>query len=78
MICYYCCKGYQWRKDRKIIGTSFRNRSYFEEVLSRTNAVTKDLLAFLKKSLAIQGKNGFVNHHHDLFLPASMKVAAGK
>jgi hypothetical protein len=70
--------GSQWRKDRKLIGAGFRSRSYFQQVLSRSNAVSVDVLKSFERSVisCSEGAN-FIDHHEEILAPAALKISAG-
>jgi hypothetical protein len=69
-------KGYQWRKDRKLIGQAFRKRHYFEDVLNRSNKGTDHLLSEIKTAVRSLSKGQCIDHH-EIFEPTAMKVALG-
>jgi cytochrome P450 len=70
-------KGYQWRKDRKLIGQAFRKRQYFEDVLNRSNQEANRLLSEMGTAIRSLSKGQYIDHH-EIFEPTAMKVALGK
>jgi hypothetical protein len=59
-----------------VIGSSLRSRSYFDDVLTQTNADSKQLVNLLGSSLSSLKKGEFLDHH-ELFVPTAVKIAMG-
>jgi hypothetical protein len=70
-------KGYQWQKDRKLIGKAFRKRQYFEDVLERSNKEKDPLLSEMKTAVRCLRKGQYVDHY-EILERSTMKVALGK
>jgi hypothetical protein len=75
-VCNGLFVGSQWRRDRTLVGSSLRSRSYFDDVLTQTNGGSKQLVNLLGSSLSSLKKGEFIDHH-ELFVPTALKIAMG-
>jgi hypothetical protein len=69
--------GEQWKRERKLIGVSFKLRSYYEHVLRKTIAVSKELVSSISSSIKCHGNGDSTSSYEMLFLPASIQISVG-
>jgi hypothetical protein len=74
----FIMEGEQWKRERKLIGVSFKLRSYYKHVLRKTIAVSKELVSSISSSIKCHGNGDLTSPFESLFLPASIKISAGK